>query len=98
MRGWNWRMIVFDVVESSYQRMNSQTRQSISPSPLEKLAPEDRIVLTLYYLDEQPLSEVAVITGISKDNIKMRLHRARRKMYGVLSQLLDVELNTMKHG
>jgi RNA polymerase sigma factor (sigma-70 family) len=87
----------FDAIESSYRRMNSQDQTKYINLALEKLGPEDRIVLTLYYLDEQPLAEVAVITGISKDNIKMRLHRARRKMYGVLSQLLDVELNTMKY-
>ena len=86
-----------EAIESSYHQLTQQDQTKYINLALEKLAPEDRIVLTLYYLDEQTLAEVAVITGISKDNIKMRLHRARRKMYGVLSNLLDVELNTMKH-
>jgi len=61
---------------------------------LEKLEPEDRLVLTLYYLDEQSIGEVAAITGIPGENIKMRLHRARKRMYGILSRLVNAETKT----
>ena len=80
-------------VESSYNGLTKQDQTKYINQALQRMAPEDRIILTLYYLEEQPLSEIAVITGISKDNIKMKLHRARRKMYGILNKLLNIELN-----
>jgi len=82
----------FAGIESCYQGLTSQDQTKYINLALARLAPDDRIVLTLYYLEEQPLGEIAVITGVSKENIKMKLHRARAKMYGVLSKLLAIEL------
>jgi RNA polymerase sigma factor (sigma-70 family) len=75
----------FVQVECGYRRLTSQDQAKYINLALEKLAPEDRIILTLYYLEVQPLSEISVITGISKENIKMKLHRARGKMYSILT-------------
>jgi RNA polymerase sigma factor (sigma-70 family) len=86
----------FMQVECSYKRLTSQDQAKYINLALEDLAPEDRIILTLYYLEEQPLSEIAVITGISKENIKMKLHRARGKMYSILSRILGLELNLIR--
>ena len=38
------------------------------------------------------VGEVAAISGIAGENIKMRLHRARKRMYGVLSRLVNTEI------
>jgi RNA polymerase sigma-70 factor (ECF subfamily) len=81
-------------VESGYRRLLARDQTRMIDHALEKLEPEDRLVLTLYYLDEQSVGEVAAITGISGENIKMRLHRARKRMYGILSRLVNTELKT----
>jgi RNA polymerase sigma factor (sigma-70 family) len=79
----------FEAIETSYSRLTSQEQTKYINLALERLAPEDRTLLTLYYLEEQPIGEIAEITGISKENTKMRLHRARGKMYGVLSKIME---------
>jgi RNA polymerase sigma factor (sigma-70 family) len=86
----------FEAIENCYSRLTGQDQTKYINLALERLAPEDRILLTLYYLEEQSIGEIAEITGISRENTKMKLHRARRKMYGVLSKLLGTELNPMK--
>ena len=78
-------------IESGFQRLDDRDRTKLINLAMEKLRPEDRLILTLYYLEEQTLAEVADITGDPKDNVKMRLHRARNRMYGVLSKLLNME-------
>ena len=78
-------------VESSYQGLARQDQTRYISQAMEKLRPEDRLILTLYYLEEQSLGEIAEITGEPKENIKMRLHRARNRMYGVLSRLLNMK-------
>lgn len=78
-------------IESSYQRLASQDQAKFINLAMEKLRPEDRLILTLYYLEEQSLGEIAEITGDPKENVKMRLHRARNRMYGALSKLLNLE-------
>lgn len=41
----------------------------------------DRNIIMLYYLAEKSIKEIAQITGFSIANIKVIMHRARKKLY-----------------
>lgn len=47
---------------------------------LEDLGEKDRLVITLLDLEEHSVKEVAALTGWSESNVKVRAHRARKKM------------------
>lgn len=47
---------------------------------LEELPPRDRLVLTLMYLDELSVAEIAEQTGWSESMVKVQAHRARKKL------------------
>lgn len=47
---------------------------------LERLDPKDRLVVTLLDLEERSVRETASLTGWSEANVKVRAHRARKKM------------------
>lgn len=85
----------FEELEACYARLNSQDQAKYIRSALEKLNADDRLILTLYYLNEQSIEEIGTIIESSRENIKMRLHRARKKMYGILSKMLNIEINTI---
>lgn len=53
---------------------------------LAHLPPEARTLLTLLYLEEMPLSEVAAQCGWSVANTKIKAFRARRKLRSVLTR------------
>ena len=59
---------------------------------LNKLDESDRALITLYYLDECKISEIAEITGINISNIKVKLHRTRKKMKEELHRILKSEM------
>jgi RNA polymerase sigma-70 factor (ECF subfamily) len=46
----------------------------------EKLAPDDRLALTLFYFDDCGTKEIAEQTGWSRTSVKVRLHRARNRL------------------
>jgi RNA polymerase sigma-70 factor (ECF subfamily) len=46
---------------------------------LAQLPPKERLVLQLFYLDEYPVKEIQAQTGWSQSNIKVLLHRARKR-------------------
>lgn len=48
---------------------------------LARLEAEERALVTLFYYEERPVSECAAITGLTENNIKVRLHRIRKKLY-----------------
>jgi RNA polymerase sigma-70 factor (ECF subfamily) len=51
---------------------------------IETLPPLQRTVLTLYYLEEMPIPEIARITGLAGGTIKSHLFRSRLRLRGLL--------------
>jgi RNA polymerase sigma-70 factor (ECF subfamily) len=54
-------------------------------SALEQLSSLDRTVVTLFYLEERSVREVATICDESESNVKTRLHRARARLYKLMT-------------
>ncbi len=48
---------------------------------LSKLPAHDRLILTLFYLEEHSIQEIAEILEISVNSVKVRLHRARERIH-----------------
>ncbi|MDE2247906.1 MAG: sigma-70 family RNA polymerase sigma factor [Pseudomonadota bacterium] len=51
---------------------------------IDALPPLQRTLLTLYYLDETPIAEMAQITGLPCGTIKSHLYRSRLRLRGLL--------------
>ncbi len=41
---------------------------------------EDAALMTFYYLQDRSVEEIVTITGLSVSNVKVKLHRARKRM------------------
>ncbi len=48
---------------------------------LNKLSSEDAVLISLYYQHDKSVDEIAPITGLSASNVKVRLHRIRKKLH-----------------
>ncbi len=58
--------------------------------------PEDEYTLILlYYFEEQSVEEISKVTGLSESNTKVKLFRARKKLYTILNDMLKDELYTI---
>ena len=57
-------------------------------SLMEELAPEDRIAVELYYSEEYGVAEIGEMMGWGESKVKVRLHRARKKMARKCESLL----------
>ncbi len=62
---------------------------------LERLAPRDRLVLTLYYFEECDTKEIAERTGWSLVLVRVQMHRACRKLKRML---MEAGYGTINHG
>jgi RNA polymerase sigma-70 factor, ECF subfamily len=63
----------------------------ISDKLLAKLAPEDRLILTLLHAQDNSIREIAHITGWSEAKVKIRAFRARHAMRRALTRLKKAE-------
>ena len=62
----------------------NEYRSSLVNFALQRISEEDRGLVSLYYYYELDNEEISKITGISKTNIKVRLHRARKKIVEII--------------
>lgn len=53
---------------------------------LERLAPRDRLVLTLLYLESRSVAEAANLAGWSESMVKVQAHRARNRLRELLAE------------
>lgn len=54
---------------------------------IERLNADEKALVTLFYYEERPIAECAAITGQSLNNTKVRLHRIRKKLYILLTDM-----------
>lgn len=54
---------------------------------LDHLPPKDRTLITLLDLEERSVKETSKLTGWSESNVKVRAHRARKKMRTLYDEL-----------
>ena len=45
----------------------------------------ERAVITLFYMEDKPVSEIALILGMTESNTKVKLHRIRKKLYVLIT-------------
>lgn len=48
---------------------------------LAQLPPDERALIMLFYMKEKSVDELTVITGLGASNVKVKLHRIRKKLF-----------------
>jgi len=62
---------------------------------MEMLESEESALLTLYYVDGESVNDIATITNLTESNVKVKLHRGRKKLYTQLNGLLKEEVSML---
>ncbi len=63
---------------------------------MNRMKPEENLALTLFYLKELSLVEIAEITGEEVNTVKVRVFRARQHLAGILKKDLHKEWETWR--
>lgn len=90
---------VFNIIsnEASPLPANSMEQKSKTATinaAIERLRADDAEVITLFYLNEQSLEEIASILGIETNAAKVRLHRARQRLKEVMEKYYVEEIRS----
>ena len=72
--------------EPAAHRLEQRTQQQLLELSIRQLPDTDAELITLFYQAEQSIEEIAMITGLTPGNVKVRLLRARQKLKGILEQ------------
>jgi len=73
--------------QSFYDRDSQKEAREILDWALDRLSPEDRMVLELVYLEGYSIKEAANLLGWSIVNVKVRSFRARKKLHKLIKEM-----------
>ena len=62
---------------------------------LAQLPADDASLLSFYYLEEMSVDEIITVTGLGASNVKVKLHRGRKKLADVLERQLGPEARAL---
>jgi RNA polymerase sigma factor (sigma-70 family) len=77
-----------DEISQGIEEMEAEEQQIMVTRALERLPSEDQLLITLFYKAENSIDEISNITGLSTSNVKVKLHRIRKKLYEEMSVMM----------
>ena len=60
-------------------------KKELVQQAINQLKPKEKIVISLFYLKEQSIEEVASICNLKVNDVKVNLHRGRKKLQQLLA-------------
>jgi RNA polymerase sigma factor (sigma-70 family) len=75
-------------IEEDIAGLDEQEQKLVITKILDKLPEIDRVLVTLFYLNNHPVNEISEVTGLGESNVKVRLHRVRKRIYSELQEIL----------
>jgi len=78
-----------------YRENRKEDQEKYLALAMEKLPEDDQVLVTLYYYENQSMDEISVITGLTVSNIKIKIHRARKRMQVFLYEMLNEEVYSL---
>lgn len=71
--------------EHALDLLHKKERTAHLQKCLDKLPEEEAFLITVFYFEERSVNEIAEITEMSPSNVKVKLYRARKKLFSLLS-------------
>jgi RNA polymerase sigma factor (sigma-70 family) len=83
-----------EVRRTGIERSGSNESSDRCPDPdvaaaIAALAPMQRAAVVLYYWDDRPVAEIAVLLDASESTVKQHLHRARQRLARQLGEVTE---------
>jgi RNA polymerase sigma factor (sigma-70 family) len=81
--------------EMNLDGIPEENRERYVKMAMGKLPEDEYALVLLYYFEDQSIEEISKVTGLSASNAKVKLHRARKKLYTILNDMLKDEIHTI---
>ncbi len=86
---------VYQYAETPFTLASLENRKEIITRSIKKLEAQEAAVISLYYLQERSVKEIAEITGLTLSNVKVKLFRARNSLRQLINREYKHETNDL---
>ncbi|MBC8490229.1 MAG: RNA polymerase sigma factor [Bacteroidetes bacterium] len=84
-----------DNIKEDVSRLEYDEQKILINKVIEKLSPEESTLINLFYLKEYSTEEISEIMNLSKANVKVKLHRIRKRLYKEVQQIIEYDYKKM---
>lgn len=81
-----------ETIDNALHYLEDQERKQAIQDCILKLPEPDAAIITFYYFEELSVREIAEVTKLTEDNIKVKLHRSRKKLFTLLKHFILPEI------
>ena len=82
-------------VTGALSSINAEERSRFLAEAMDKMAPQQRQLIQLFYLEELSIKEIEEITGLNEGSIKTGLMRGRNRLHTLLHEVLPSETQSL---
>jgi len=72
--------------ENEVESMSGNEQTERLHKALGQLPPDDRALITMFYMQDKTTDEISRISGLSLPNVKTRLHRIRKRLFTLMTK------------
>jgi RNA polymerase sigma-70 factor (ECF subfamily) len=76
-----------DETEDEFRNEEIAARVGYLNIALEKLLPEERAMIMMFYKNGRSMEEIAEITGLTETNVKTKIFRIRKKLFVLIKKM-----------
>ncbi len=74
-----------DDAQEKLQQMEKEQQLDRMHKAMEQLKPKDALMIQMFYLKDMNVKQIGEVMAISEANVKVKLHRVRKKLYELMS-------------
>ena len=78
--------------ESIFDSLENKERSIIVKQCMDKLPEDERIIIHLFCFEELNLKEIVEIVSMTEGNVKVKLFRARKKLFSIFKESVEPEI------
>ncbi|MEI7662421.1 MAG: sigma-70 family RNA polymerase sigma factor [Bacteroidota bacterium] len=82
-----------DEVSSNLEEIDPEEQKVMIEQAMKRLSDDENLLITLFYKGENSIEDISQITGLTSSNVKVRLHRIRKKLQGELAVMMNRAVN-----
>mgnify|MGYP000170972330 CR=1 FL=1 len=79
-------------LDNTLQVIERKERAELMKECLGELPADERSIIWLFYYEELTLKEIIEVTSYSEANLKVKLHRARKKLFSIVEKNFEPEM------
>lgn len=77
-----------DTSENQFLLSDDPDRFELLQKALQSLPEDENVIVSLFYQNDSSIEDISSVTGLTVANVKVKLHRIRKKLYTEMQRLM----------